>query len=574
MTVPGRVACVVPLVLTAVLASAPAIALERGARWVSRPAVEPHFADHVVSRAQSPDLGRIILDTEVDMTADDEHYAGDEDLFAWDDGHLTLLSPGPREYDPSVDNSAAFDAASRDVRRVAWSTGADLDDDQAREHYSVETGRDVYVTYKGKVRLVSTGPRAGRGEFNQGESREFSADYAGASKDLRRIFFSTEEQLLAADHDDRQDLYMREGSKTTLVSSSRPRAIVALVGVSDDGHRAFLGSEERLTRTDTDGSYDDFVWHDGKLRQVSIGPHGGNGPHDARGTTGAGLLANSPDGRRAWFHTGERLTADDHDDYFDLYENHDGRTTRVSTGPRGGNGPFDSGLSDNTDHWDTTGDFARIAAGGRRVYFRSWERLTPDDHDRSSDIYVREGGRTTLLAGGRGGETKGFGGVGLVGISVDDRRVFVSSPERLTADDRDRSIDIFEVAGGHIRRLTKGPRGGNHDQPFGYEAGYRVRPTDAFYAGLSPDGTRLFFASGERLTADDRDKRRDIYETAGGRTTRVRIRTSSGRTVVERSSPVAISTHGERFLHYGPQEFVAADHDREGWGDLYLMSIR
>ncbi len=121
--------------------------------------------------------------------------------------------------------------------------------------------------------VVSTGPAGGNGAV--------SSQFRGASADGSRIFFQSNEALVAADTDTRMDIYERSGSTTTLLST---------------------------------------------------GPAGGNGAFNAS------FAANSADGTRVFFRTSEQLVSGDTDTTQDLYERFNGTTTLMSTGPAGGNG--------------------------------------------------------------------------------------------------------------------------------------------------------------------------------------------------------------------------------------------
>jgi len=59
--------------------------------------------------------------------------------------------------------------------------------------------------------IVSTGPAGGNGAV--------SSQFRGASADGTRIFFQSNEALVAADTDTRMDMYERWGATTTLLST-------------------------------------------------------------------------------------------------------------------------------------------------------------------------------------------------------------------------------------------------------------------------------------------------------------------------------------------------------------------
>ncbi len=67
----------------------------------------------------------------------------------------------------------------------------------------------------GETALVTTGPA------DQGSDRSFIPHGSGygASRNGQRLFFATTGPLVAADTDADEDLYLREGATTTLISA-------------------------------------------------------------------------------------------------------------------------------------------------------------------------------------------------------------------------------------------------------------------------------------------------------------------------------------------------------------------
>ena len=96
----------------------------------------------------------------------------------------------------------------------------------------------------------------------------------------------------------------------------------------------------------------------GRHDHAGLDAAGGNGAFDAvfDGTSG--------DGSHVFFHTAEPL-AGDTDTKRDIYEHSGGTTTRVSTGPTGGNGAIDA-------------FFAGNSRDGTRVFFETAEALASD----------------------------------------------------------------------------------------------------------------------------------------------------------------------------------------------------
>jgi hypothetical protein len=89
-----------------------------------------------------------------------------------------------------------------------------------------------------------------------GGNGPFPADFLKASADGRRVFFYTDESLVAGDTDTVRDVYERSGGETTLLStgSSGGNAgfAVDFGDASADGTLMFFGTQEQLVPEDTD----------------------------------------------------------------------------------------------------------------------------------------------------------------------------------------------------------------------------------------------------------------------------------------------------------------------------------
>ena len=280
------------------------------------------------------------------------------DIYERSGGQTTLVSTGP------FGGNGAFPAlaagVSDDGGRVFFRTVEQL--------VSIDTDatEDVYERSDGQTTLVSTGVTGGNGAFR--------AFFERASADGTRVFFSTDESLVAADTDATEDIYERSDGQTTLVSTGpvggNGGVSTFFQGASADGSRVFFETAERLVSADTDAASDVYERSGGQTTPVSTGPTGGNG---ASAATFAGTTA---DGSRVFFETAERLVSEDTDAAIDAYERSGGQTTLVSTGPVGGNGAFDA-------------LFRGASADGTRVYIQTAEPLVSADTDTAADIYVK-----------------------------------------------------------------------------------------------------------------------------------------------------------------------------------------
>ena len=240
--------------------------------------------------------------------------------------------------------------------------------------------------------------------------------------------------------------------------------------------------------------------------------------------------ANSEDGLRAFFRTAARLTPDDVDREFDIFERVGGDTRLVTTGP--------------TTTPDVYPRFAGISPDGMHAFFETSERLVPQDTDWREDVYDRTGGRTVLVSEGPSG------GIGdydarYAGTSHDGSRAFFSTLERITPDDADGRPDVYVRSGSSIERLSQGPVGGNGDY-------------DAAASARSEDGRVVFISTDERLTSDDTDQETDIYRRAGGATTLVSTRTRTATGSYD-ADLAAVSPDGSRVLYETWEQLSAAD---------------
>jgi len=94
------------------------------------------------------------------------------------------------------------------------------------------------------------------------------------------------------------------------------------------------------------------------------------------------------------------------------------------------------------------------------------------------------------------------------GASADGTRVYFETDEQLVSGDTDASQDVYERSGGATELVSVGDVNGNG-------------AFDAAFAGMSADGLRVFFVTGERLLSGDTDSAQDVYERSAGTTRRI-----------------------------------------------------
>jgi len=261
--------------------------------------------------------------------------AGESDIYARDlaAGTTALVSvPGTCPPDLSVGQNCepSYGGTSADGSHVFFETndrvlGADTDKFQ-----------DVYDWSEGTVVLASTGPDGGNGEVN--------VTFAGTTPGGETVFFETSESLLTVDADLAQDVYQRSGGTTSLVTAGEAgkgnlAVPASFEWVSRSGPQVVIfTTAEALTAADGDTSQDVYMRSGGTTTLLSIGPDGGDGGFSA-------IFADAADdGSRIFFTTAESLVAEDTDSSQDVYMRSGGETTLASVGQIGGNGAFSAGL--------------------------------------------------------------------------------------------------------------------------------------------------------------------------------------------------------------------------------------
>ncbi len=335
------------------------------------------------------------------------------------------------------------------------------------------------------------------------------ATFEGSSTDGKVAFFSTSEQLVPGDTDNRPDVYARHfdeevgegGAYVTRLLSLGPtggnNAINATFdGASADGRRVFFSTKERLTAEDTD-SFTDVYMRDLEAKTTTLVSGSASGNFDAN------YVGMSSDGSRVFFSTKEKLTADDNDESFDVYAREiesPGSIERVSQGagvcaPACGNGDFNA-------------SFLGVSSDGTKIAFESGESLTGQPTPATS-IYLRDVGNpsneTTRLVSPSGtcpeGKTAEDCEPTFGGISANGSHVFFETSAQVTGDDTDKAQDIYAWSEGNVTRASTGPDGGNAETN-----------ANALFAGATPDGSAVFFETSERLDpAADTDSTQDIY---------------------------------------------------------------
>jgi hypothetical protein len=284
-------------------------------------------------------------------------------------------------------------------------------------------------------------------------------------------------------------------------------------GISADGQIAIFSTTDQLVPGDTDNRRDIYERSidpgvgDYVTRQVSIGPIGGNNAFDAQ-HYGIDSL-----GATVFFSTAERLTPDDTDGETDVYMRDlvEDTTARVSRGEAS----CEPGCGNGSDPSSSVP--AGVSADGAMVFFATSESLSPNDGDASLDIYVRDlaRGATALVSRGEAScEPSGCGRGALPtffqGTSTSGEKAFLTTAEGLVGTDVDGLVDIYErdLVTGMTRLVSvAGTCPGN------LPPGQNCDPT---YGGASGDGSHVFFETNDRISAQDTDSSQDVYDWSNG----------------------------------------------------------
>jgi len=249
----------------------------------------------------------------VDADSDGEH-----DLYRRSGGTSSLVAVRP----PGTTGGdfAGFAGVSQDGSRVLVQT------DKPLAANDTDNRTDIYERVcDGAPTLISTGPNGGNVLHGVNVGRH--------SADAAHVYFETTEQLVAEDNDSSEDVYLRSGAQTTLVSAGPAGDYASVEWVSPDGSRAIFSTDGALAASDRDSTVDLYEWRrsDGSLALLSTGPSGGGGAFHAEFRTVSG------DGNHVYFVTSERLADTDTDSAQDIYERSAGATEHISIGPAGGN---------------------------------------------------------------------------------------------------------------------------------------------------------------------------------------------------------------------------------------------
>ena len=175
-----------------------------------------------------------------------------------------MWSPSGVEWVPGIPGGASADGSTVVTGSHSRLTADDLDD-----------RNDLFVTRGGVTRkLTGDGPV----DTPCWIPNQYCGGFASVSDDGSRVFFETTDRLVAADTDDKHDVYQWAGGVTTLLSPARPGhgadKDVTFVDGAIDGSIVYVESEEPLTADDTNTRLDAYRVHPPAPGEVEPEPAG------------------------------------------------------------------------------------------------------------------------------------------------------------------------------------------------------------------------------------------------------------------------------------------------------------
>lgn len=291
------------------------------------------------------------------------------------------------------------------------------------------------------------------------------ANFAGATPDASKIFFTTGEQLTDDDTGSGANLYeyavdAPAGHHLTLISRGD------VVGVSADGEYVYFTGEGELLpgQATVRGSRQLYVWHKGELRYIGAGENivSNDAPWRASAVTVGQMTSQvrvSPDGKHFVF-----VTLSNHMAESLGYDNEDARCPRGDACLEVYEYSYDTDkvvcISCDADGAPPAGD-AAIAS----LNEQDTTKFIPTQH--------------------------------LPHALNDDGNVFFDSPDPLVPQDTNGKFDVYEyfAASDSLRLISSGESSG-----------------DSHFEDATADGSDVFFVTNQRLVGADIDENADLYD--------------------------------------------------------------
>ncbi len=308
--------------------------------------------------------------------------------------------------------------------------------------------------------------------------------FLGMTPDGSKVFFTSEEQLIAADKDTSTDLYMwsESSDSLTLVSKADNAGDAGEAGQSD-------GCSASWTTKCGIQSYSNFQW------TMLPGGEGGNGIADS---------AITPDGD-IYFYSPEQLDGDKGAlGGQNLYDYREGKAQFVATlEPEQKCRSAAPGVS---AFLCSEGPIVRfeVTPDDSRAAFLTATQLTSYDNTGHIEMYVFTPATGEIICASC--RPDGKAPTDDVKASQDghfitkDGRVFFSTADPLVAQDTNEGTDVYEYVDGRPQLITPGT---GTATPPGGQINYSGFAEQAGLVGVSNDGTDVYFDTFDVLTAED-----------------------------------------------------------------------
>jgi hypothetical protein len=349
--------------------------------------------------------------------------------------------------------------------------------DGSRVFWSAETGFEtgqLYVRLNGvstvKVSASQRSPSLGDG----------SASFVGAAADGSRVFFTDATALTSDPNDTGGGLYefdVASGRLTDLTPDGAGPGIVGVLGVSEDGSTVYFVATGGLAGGASVGADNLYVARGGQVSFIATLSGADNvdwswkntSPkisfvqpvHTARVSADGGVLAfvsqasltgydnTVASGTSCGFGSqGEKLGVACPEVF--LYDAGTARVSCASCNPSGArplgasslppwNNPYAVGLG-VVEAPGVTYQSRFLSGDGSRLFFDTFDALTPRDVNGRQDVYVYEGGRVYPISSGTGSDDSTF-----VDASVDGSDVFFMTRSQLVSQDQDQNVDLYDA---------------------------------------------------------------------------------------------------------------------------------
>jgi hypothetical protein len=441
-----------------------------------------------------------------------------------------LISPacyseiGGGSYGPPAFGRSAFNAINTDGNEVFFTTCTN----NIGQTPGYEVPHQVYVRLAGSTTLEVSRPLGScvgeasphvAGEVPcQNAATRASADFAGASEDGSRVYFtaplaSKQPSLVPDDEDASNNLYMASiGCAPSKPScGAAEREVTGLQEVSHDPVGGEAAEVQGVVRVAPDGSRTYFV-----ARGVLSN---GAGPDGRVALSGADNLYVYDAGSNTTAFIGELCSGTD-----------------LSGSVEDGSCP--SGESDEKLWTNNESQAQTGGTDGRFLVFGTFAQLLPSDSNAAQDVYRydAETGRLTRVSGGEdGADDNGnrtvFGKQGEIlgakiplghyggklsqqhesdnrAISEDGSRIVFASAEPLSpqaTNGLENAYEWHEAPGGVGEGSVSLISGGSAEEPVGYDQ-----------VVISPSGRDIFFLTSQGLLPQDTDGEADVYDARLG----------------------------------------------------------